>query len=63
MRAGFPYFNPHSFRSTLARLGEKVCRNAEDLKAWSQKRLLIDLRKSHPEGSSGAYTTPAVSRS
>jgi len=35
-RAGLPYFNPHSFRNTLAALGEKVCRNAEDLKAWSQ---------------------------
>jgi integrase len=34
--AGLPYFNPHSFRSTLALLADKKCRNAEDLKAWSQ---------------------------
>jgi integrase/recombinase XerD len=31
-----PYFNPHSFRNTLAILGEKVCRSAEEFKAWSQ---------------------------
>lgn len=35
-RAGLPYFNPHSFRNTLARLGEQVCRTPEDFKAWSQ---------------------------
>ena len=35
-RAGLPYFNPHSFRSTLARLGEKTCRTPEEWKAWSQ---------------------------
>jgi integrase len=34
--AGLPYFNPHSFRSTLVRLGEMVCRTAEHFKAWSQ---------------------------
>ena len=34
--ADLPYFNPHSFRKTLARLGEKLCRSAEDFKAWSQ---------------------------
>jgi hypothetical protein len=34
--AGLPYFNPHSFRDTLVRLGEKVCRNPEEFKAWSQ---------------------------
>lgn len=34
--AGLPYFNPHSFRSTLGRLGEKVCPNPEAFKAWSQ---------------------------
>lgn len=31
-----PYFNPHSFRKTLARLGERICRTPEQLKAWSQ---------------------------
>jgi integrase/recombinase XerD len=34
--AGLPYFNPHSLRRTLARLGETVCRTPEDFKAWSQ---------------------------
>ena len=34
--AGLPYFNPHSFRNTLAVLGEQLCRNAEEFKAWSQ---------------------------
>ncbi len=35
-RAGLPYFNPHSFRNTLAQLGEKVCKTPEEFKAWSQ---------------------------
>jgi len=35
-KAGMPSFNPHSFRKTLARLGETVCRTPEDFKAWSQ---------------------------
>ena len=34
--AGLPYFNPHSFRKTLAQLGEKLCRTPEQFKAWSQ---------------------------
>jgi integrase len=34
--AGLPYFNPHSFRKTLARLGEKLCCTSEQFKAWSQ---------------------------
>jgi integrase len=34
--AGLPYFNPHTFRKTLAILGEKVCRTPEEFKAWSQ---------------------------
>lgn len=36
VRVGLPYFNPHSFRSTLAILGEKICRNAEQWRAYSQ---------------------------
>jgi integrase len=36
VRAELPYFNPHSFRNTLAQLGERICPNAEALKAWSQ---------------------------
>jgi integrase/recombinase XerD len=34
--AGLTYFTPHSFRKTLAQLGERVCRTPEELKAWSQ---------------------------
>lgn len=34
--AGLPYFNPHSFRDTLANLGEQVCQSPEHFKAWSQ---------------------------
>jgi integrase len=34
--ACLPYFNPHSFRKTLAQLGERVCRSPEHFKAWSQ---------------------------
>lgn len=33
---GLPYANPHSFRKTLARLGERVTRTPEEWKAWSQ---------------------------
>ena len=35
-RAGLPYFNPHSFRNTLVRLGEQLCKSPEAFKAWSQ---------------------------
>ena len=34
--AGLPYFNPHSFRRTLALLGGQLCRIPEQYKAWSQ---------------------------
>ena len=34
--AGLPYFNPHSFRNTLVRLGQSVCQTPEEFKAWSQ---------------------------
>jgi integrase/recombinase XerD len=34
--AGLPYFNPHTFRKTLVRLGEALCRSPEEWKAWSQ---------------------------
>jgi integrase len=36
MSTGLPYFNPHSFRNTLAQLGEEVCKTPEQFKAWSQ---------------------------
>ena len=35
-KADVPYFNPHSFRNTLVRLGQSVCRTPEEFKAWSQ---------------------------
>ncbi len=35
-RAGLPYFNPHSLRKTLGRLGEQLCKSPEEFKAWSQ---------------------------
>jgi len=34
--SGLPGFNPHSFRHTLAILGEHSCNTAEEFKAWSQ---------------------------
>jgi integrase len=34
--AGLQYFNPHSFRHTLAKLGERICPTIEMQKAWSQ---------------------------
>jgi integrase/recombinase XerD len=34
--AGLSYFNPHSFRNTLVRLGEKIAASPEGFKAWSQ---------------------------
>lgn len=34
--SGLAYFNPHSFRSALAKYGEKMCQSAEEFKAWSQ---------------------------
>lgn len=36
INAGMEYFHPHSFRTTLVRLGEKLCRPPEEFKAWSQ---------------------------
>ena len=36
VNAGLPYFIPHSFRNTLAQLGEKICKTPEQFKAWSQ---------------------------
>lgn len=34
--ADLPYFNPHSLRDMLARLGERLCDTPEAFKAWSQ---------------------------
>jgi integrase len=36
VRAGLSYFNPHSFRNALVRLGQDVCKSPEEFKAWSQ---------------------------
>ena len=36
VKAGLPYFNPHSFRNTLVQLGEEICKTPEQFKAWSQ---------------------------
>jgi len=35
-KAEIEYFNPHSFRDTIVRLGEKLCKTPEEFKAWSQ---------------------------
>ena len=34
--AGLPYYNPHSFRNTLASLAGQCCKTPEQYKAWSQ---------------------------
>jgi integrase/recombinase XerD len=34
--ADLPYANPHSFRTTLVRLGQRLCLTPEEWKAWSQ---------------------------
>lgn len=34
--AGLDYFNPHSIRDTLVKLGEGTCNGPEEFKAWSQ---------------------------
>lgn len=34
--AGLPYYHPHSFRRTLALLGERETNSIEEFKAWSQ---------------------------
>jgi integrase len=34
--ASLPYYNPHSFRNTLVRLGEQQCQTPEEFKVWSQ---------------------------
>jgi integrase/recombinase XerD len=35
-KAEIQYFNPHSFRDTLVRIGEQLCQSPEEFKAWSQ---------------------------
>jgi integrase/recombinase XerD len=36
LNAGLRYFTPHTFRNTLVRYGQQVCKTPEDYKAWSQ---------------------------
>ena len=36
IKTGLQYFNPHSFRNTLVTYGQKLCKNPEEFKAWSQ---------------------------
>jgi integrase len=36
INAGIEYFHPHSFRTTLGRLGQILCKTPEEFKAWSQ---------------------------
>ena len=36
IKAGLPYFNPHSLRATLVHLGETLCQSPEAFKSWSQ---------------------------
>jgi integrase len=35
-QAGLGYYNPHSFRDTIAQLGYRFCKTPEEFKAWSQ---------------------------
>jgi integrase len=39
-RVGLPNYNPHSFRHTLAVLGEKICRTPEAWKAYRAPRTM-----------------------
>jgi len=55
--AGLPYFNPHSFRRTLAALGERVCETPEAFKAWSQ-----NLGHDHVLTTFTSYGSVALSR-
>ncbi len=34
--AGLQYFNPHSFRNTIVKLGQDIGKTPEHFKAWSQ---------------------------
>ena len=49
--AALPNFSPHSFRNTLAMLGETLCHSVEEFKAWSQNL-----------GHDGVLTTSSISQ-
>jgi len=36
IKAELDYYSPHTFRKTIVNLGEKLCKNPEEFKAWSQ---------------------------
>ncbi len=62
--AGLPEFNPHSFRKTLARLGEELCTTPEEFKAWSQSLGHEDvLTKFSSYGSVPVHRQQAIIRS
>lgn len=50
INAGIEYFHPHSFRFTLVRFGERLCKTPEDFKAWSQ-----NLGHEHPLTTFNSY--------
>lgn len=35
LRAGLPYYHPHTFRKTIWKFGERLCSNAQEARAWS----------------------------
>jgi integrase/recombinase XerD len=55
--ATLPYFHPHSFRHTLAQLGEKICQTPEEFKAWSQ-----NLGHEHVMTTFNSYGTVSIDR-
>jgi integrase len=55
--ADLPYFNPHSFRDTLAQYGERHCPNMEVFKAWS-----MNLGHSNPATTINSYGTMSPAR-
>ena len=52
--AGLPYFHPHSFRKTLARLGTAMTTTTEEWAAWSQNLGHEDVTDYLPELCEGA---------
>jgi integrase len=62
--AGLPYFNPHSFRKTLALLGGQKCKSPEEYKAWSQNLGHEDvLTTFRSYGDVGGYRQAEIMRS
>ena len=57
-RAGLPYFNPHSFRNTLAMLGEQICRRRKR----SRRGARISGTSTSPRRSRATARFPAIAR-